>query len=196
MLLREFFENPSVDAAFCFGRFNPAHCGHVEVWKAVENSSNNWFVGTNPSTHGPNDPLVFEEKTQFMEAMYPKIQGHIIADTSVLTVASKIFKQLQCNENATIAYITDSKDWQWSGKLLNEYNGKAGPHGYYKFATIKQVASPRVSSATALREAARDGDRNAFYEASGADPTLMINKQSYFDTVVAAVRANPKKIKL
>jgi hypothetical protein len=195
MLLRNLFEAaaPDADAAFAFGRFNPAHQGHIEVYKAVQQAGNKWFIGTNPSTHGPNDPLSFEEKSAWMQAIYPPIKGHILPEQSVVTLASKLYEML--GDDKTIAYVTDSNDWAWAGKLLNDYNGKEGPHGYYKFRAIKHVESPRVSSATALRTAARANDEAAFYAASGTDPKLTINGQTYFDTVVAAVGANPEKPK-
>jgi hypothetical protein len=195
MLLRNLFEAaaPDADAAFAFGRFNPAHQGHIEVYKAVQQAGNKWFIGTNPSTHGPNDPLSFEEKSAWMQAIYPPIKGHILPEQSVVTLASKLYEML--GDDKTIAYVTDSNDWAWAGKLLNDYNGKEGPHGYYNFRAIKHVESPRVSSATALRTAARANDEAAFYAASGTDPKLTVNGQTYFDTVVAAVGANPEKPK-
>ena len=193
MLLRELFEGPDADAAFCFGRFNPAHQGHIEVWKAVQGAGHKWFVGTNPSTQGPNDPLRFEDKSAWMEAIYPPIKGHIMPEQSVVTLASRLYKML--GEGKTIAYVTDSNDWAWAGKVLNDYNGKEGPHGYYKFAKINHVESPRVSSATALRTAARAGDEAAFYAASGTDPKLTIGGKTYYEAVVASVYANPEKVK-
>jgi hypothetical protein len=197
MLLRELYEanSPDADAAFCFGRFNPAHQGHIEVWKAVEAAGKQWYVGTNPTTQGANDPLPFPVKKAWMESIYPELAGHVLAEQSVMTTASKIFAMLKNNTRATIAYVTDSNDWAWAGKLLNDYNGKEGPHGYYKFAAIRHVESPRVSSATALRTAARAGDEAAFYAASGTDPKLTVNGQTYFETVVNAVQANPEKVK-
>lgn len=195
MLLRELFEDAGADAAFCFGRFNPAHQGHIEVWKAVESAGRRWFVGTNPATHGPNDPLTFDQKSAWMSAIYPEIKGHILPETSVVTLASKLFELLGQNKNATIAYVTDSQDWQWAGKLLNDYNGKQGPHGYYNFRKIMHIESPRVSSATALRTAARAGDEAAFYAASGTDPKLTVGGKTYYETVVDAVQANPEKPK-
>jgi hypothetical protein len=195
MVLREMFESNGADAAFCFGRFNPAHQGHIAVWQTVQNAGRKWFVGTNPNTLGANDPLPFKEKTAWMKAIYPDITGHIIPETSVVTVASKIFDALGKNDNATIAYVTDSQDWQWAGKLLNDYNGKEGPHGYYKFRKIVHVESPRVSSATALRTAARASDEPAFYAAAGIDPKLTVNGKTYFETVAAAVGAHPEKVK-
>ena len=197
MLLRELYEADfqDADAAFCFGRFNPAHQGHIEVWKAVQAAGKRWFVGTNPTTQGANDPLPFSVKKAWMQAIYSELAGHVLAEQSVMTTASKIFAMLKNNTSATIAYVTDSNDWAWAGKLLNDYNGKEGPHGYYKFAAIRHVESPLVSSATALRTAARANDETAFYAASGTDPKLTVNGQTYFETVVNAVQANPEKVK-
>jgi hypothetical protein len=116
-------EAAGVTAAFAFGRFNPAHQGHIAVWQTVERAGVKWYIGTNPTTIGANDPLTFEQKSAWMQAIYPQITGHIVPETSVMTLAARIFKELGNKEDATVAYITDADDWAWSGKLLNQYNG-------------------------------------------------------------------------
>jgi hypothetical protein len=195
MRLRELFEakHHRATAAFCFGRFNPPHQGHAQVWEAVKHAGQHWYIGTNPGTLGPNDPLNFDTKTAWMTAIDPDVAGHILGETSIVTLAARIYKEV--GDGATIAYITDATDWAWSGKLLHDYNGKESNHGYFNFAKIIHVQSPRVSSATALRTAARAGDMDAFYHAAGTDPNLEVNGQHYFDTVVAAVGAHPEKVK-
>jgi len=130
-----------------------------------------------------------------METIYPVLKGHIVPETSVVTLAAKIFQSLGNDESASIAYITDENDWAWSGKLLNQYNGVEGAHGYYKFAEIKHVPSPRVSSATALRDAARADDESAFYAASGTNPNLKVQGKTYFDTVKEACEKYPLPVK-
>ena len=188
-------ESAGATVAFAFGRFNPAHQGHIEVWRTVEQAGENWFIGTNSTTLGPNDPLTFEQKSAWMTEIYPPITGHIIAEQSVLTLAAYIFKKTRKNESATVAYITDAADWAWSGKLLNQYNGVEGAHGYYKFVQIIHEPSPRVSSATALRDAARADDKVAFYHASGTDPKSKVAGLTYFDTVKQAVEKYPLPVK-
>jgi hypothetical protein len=188
-------ESASATVAFAFGRFNPAHQGHIEVWRTVEQAGANWFIGTNATTIGPNDPLTFQQKSAWMEEIYPPISGHIVPEQSVLTLAAYIFKKTRKNERATVAYITDETDWAWSGKLLNQYNGVEGVHGYYKFAQIIHEPSPRVSSATALRDAARADDKVAFYHASGTDPKSKVAGLTYFDTVKQAVEKYPLPVK-
>ena len=184
MLLQDLFEAKQYDAAFCFGRFNPSHAGHVAVWKTVQGASSNWYVGTNPNTHDVKNPLPIKVKQAWMQAIYPSIRGHILPEVSILTTAAMIFKKLKNNEKARIAYITDAADWSWSGSLLQKENGrKDGNHEYFKFAKIDHIQSPRVSSATALRDAASKNDEIAFYDASKTDPKLRVGGQSYFQTV-------------
>jgi len=195
MKLRELFETKhhKATAAFCFGRFNPAHQGHAKVWEAVANAGQHWYIGTNPSTIGPNDPLPFAVKSAWMAAIDPHVKGHIVGEQSVVTLAAKIFQKV--GEGATVAYITDHTDWAWSGKLLNDYNGKEGNHGYYNFAKIIHVESPRVTSATELRNAARAGDEETFYRLAGVDPKLTVQGKTYFQTVAEALGQHPEKVK-
>ena len=194
MRLRQLFEaHHKATAAFCFGRFNPAHKGHAKVWEAVAHAGQHWYIGTNPTTIGPNDPLAFDVKRAWMTAIDPKVKGHIVGEKSVVTLASKIYETV--GDNATVAYVTDAQDWAWSGKVLHDYNGKEGPHGYYNFAKIVHVESPRVTSATDLRNAARAGDERTFYRLAGVDPSLRVNGKTYFETVAEALGHHPEKVK-
>ena len=186
-------EDTKSGAAFCFGRFNPAHQGHAGVWDEVRNAGHKWYIGTNPTTIGPNDPLPFNVKSAWMSAIDPKIKGHIVGETSVVTLASKIYADV--GEGHYVNYVTDQKDWEWSGKLLKQYNGVKGPHGYYNFKDILHVESPRVTSATDLRNAARAGNEKLFYELSGTNPSLTVGGKHYFETVAEACGQHPEKIK-
>jgi hypothetical protein len=194
MKLRQLFESHhKVTAAFCFGRFNPAHQGHAGVWDAVAKAGHKWYIGTNPTTIGADDPLPFNVKSAWMQAIDPRIKGHIVGETSVLTLASKIYNDI--GDGHYVNYITDEKDWAWSGKLLKQYNGVQGDHGYYNFKDIHHVMSPRVTSATDLRNAARAGNMDEFYRLSGTDPKLTVNGKHYYDTVAEACGLHPEKIK-
>lgn len=185
--------NQMPSAAFAFGRFNPAHKGHVAVWETVKNSAPRWFIGTNGSTYNRDNPLPFKLKAAWMVAIWPELRGHILEETSVLSTAADIYQKLGSKSGLTIAYITDTDDWNWSGKLLNDYNGREGSHGYYEFAEIIHVPSPRVSSATALRTAATEENKEAFYAASGTDPNLTVAGKPYYETVRDASHAFPAK---
>ena len=176
MILRELFESKAKSVGIIFGRFNPPHMGHMKAWEmASENST--WYVGTNKSTQGPKDPLPFDIKVKAMEAVYPEIKGHIVAEQSWLTLASKIYEK---HGNIVLNVYTDEA---WVTKALVQYNGKEGAHGYYEFGTIQQQDTPRLSSATALRNAVAADDRDLFGQAAGVDPNTLVAGHPFFDVV-------------
>ena len=197
MILRELFEAKAKSVGIIFGRFNPPHMGHMKAWEmASENST--WYVGTNKSTQGPKDPLPFDIKIKAMEAVYPEIKGHIVAEQSWLTLASKVYEK---HGNIVLNVYTDE---DWVTKAMIQYNGKEGAHGYYEFGTIQQQATPRLSSATALRNAVAADDRDLFGQAAGVDPNTLVAGHPFFDVVKhylmphaekAAAKAVKKKVK-
>lgn len=176
MFLRELFEAKPGSIGIIFGRFNPPHRGHVKAWElASENDV--WFVGTNQTTEGLKDPLPFKVKVEAMKKVFPPIKGHIVAETSWLTLASKVYKEYG---DSLLNVYTDE---EWVIKTLVQYNGKEGPHGFYKFSNIQPQVTPRLSSATDLRNAVIAGDRNAFSKAAGISADTEIAGNSYFDLV-------------
>ena len=176
MLLREFFEAAGNEVAIIFGRFNPPHKGHRAAWEVAAKSPV-WYVGTHKATVGPKDPLPFDVKIDCMEAIWPGVKGHIVAETSWLTLASKVYEE----HKASVLYCCTDEDWVT--KTVIQYNGKEGAHGYYNFASIEQKPTPRLSSATDLRSAVMLGDRNAFTKAAGVNADLEINGTPFFDLV-------------
>lgn len=176
MILRELFESKQQTVGIIFGRFNPPHQGHRAAWEmASENDA--WYVGTNQSTQGPKDPLPYDIKVKAMQAVWPGIKGHIVPETSWLTLASKIYKKYG---SINLNVYTDE---EWVTKALVQYNGKEGAHGFYNFSDIQQQATPRLSSATALRAAVQAGDREAFANAAGVPADTMVAGKSFFDVV-------------
>jgi len=176
MLLRELFEEKQDSVGIIFGRFNPPHQGHRAAWEMTA-TNDLWFVGTNQSTEGPKDPLPFKVKVEAMKTIFPEIKGHIVAETSWLTLASKVYKEYG---DVLLNIYTDE---EWVTKTLVQYNEKEGPHGFYKFSNIKTQPTPRLSSATALRDAVIKGDKDAFSQAAGVDADTEIAGQSYFNLV-------------
>jgi len=176
MFLRELFEAKVESVGIIFGRFNPPHRGHVKAWQlASENDV--WFVGTNESTQGPKDPLPYKVKVAAMKTMWPGIKGHIIAETSWLTLASKVYNEYR---DVILNVYTDE---EWVVKTLVQYNGKEGPHGFYKFSNIQPQVTPRLSSATDLRNAVIAGDREAFTKAAGVSADTLVGGHAFFDLV-------------
>jgi len=176
MKLRQLFEGMGQEVAIIFGRFNPPHKGHRAAWELASKSPI-WYVGTNESTVGPKDPLPYGIKVEAMTAIWPEVEGHIIAETSWLTLASLVYEK---HGDVTLLCLTDE---DWVTKTIQQYNGKEGGHGFYNFKTIKQKPTPRLSSATALRDAVSKGDREAFATAAGVPADTPVAGKPFFDLV-------------
>ena len=88
-------------------------------------------------------------------------------------------------------------DEDWVTKTILQYNGKEGPHGFYNFKRIDQKPTPRLSSATALRDAVARGDREAFSVAAGVDADTLVGGKPFFDLVAEYLmpyQNAPKKV--
>lgn len=204
MRLRELFENiyeqngEEYDGSLktigvCFGRFNPPHKGHKEVWKAAS-ANPIWYVGTNQNTQGPKDPLPYDVKLQCMVAVWPKVAGHVIPEQSLLTLATRIYEEHGSNVNLKV--YTDE---DWLVKTLAQYNGVEKEHGMYKFNQIDHIRTERLASATNLRAAVRSGDRDAFYKDMGIKPSVTIaiddKELPVFDVVAHFLNKYPEPVK-
>ncbi len=176
MKLRQLFEAKQPSVGIIFGRFNPPHQGHRAAWEMAA-QNDHWFVGTNQSTQGPKDPLPYDIKVKAMLAVMPEVKGHIVPETSWLTLASKVYQKYG---DVALNVYTDE---DWVTKALIQYNGKEGAHGLYKFSNIQQQPTPRLSSATALRAAVQAGDRDAFAQAAGVDADTPVAGHPFFDVV-------------
>jgi hypothetical protein len=113
-----------------------------------------------------------------MKTIYPEIDGHLMSEQSWLTMASEIYKK---HPNSKLLVFTDE---DWVTKAIVQYNGVEGKaHGFYNFKDIQQKPTPRLSSATALRDAVKVGDREAFANAAGVSADVKIAGKLYFDLV-------------
>jgi hypothetical protein len=158
-----------------FGRFNPPHMGHHTAWK-MTSVNDFWYVGTNKNTLGPKDPLPCDVKTRAMIEMWPEIKTHICYERDWLTLASFVF------ENHGDVCLKIYTDESWVYKTIKEYNNTIGKsHGFYNFNKIELVETPRLSSATEVRNAVKAKDFAAFQKAVGKD--IAIDGKSFFEIV-------------
>ncbi len=207
MRLRELFENIYEIAddtkpfdgglktiGICYGRWNPPHQGHREVWKEASKNPV-WFVGTNQDTAGPKDPLPYEVKLQCMAAVWPKVAGHVIPEQDLFVMATHIYEQY--GENVNLNVYTDE---EWLVSSLQKYNGLMNQkHGGYKFTQIDWKKTKRLARATDLRNSVRDGDAAKFYKDAGVPSNTMIalGEKSYpmFEIVAHFLNKYPDKSK-
>lgn len=181
MLLTELFdlnEEATTESvvAIIMGRFNPPHMGHRAAWQAASQYPT-WYVGTNQSTIGPKDPLPFAVKIEAMKLIWPEVENHIVATSTWLTLASEVYEK---HKPTTLVCCTDE---EWVTKTIQQYNGKPGAHGFYEFEEIVQEPTPRLSSATALRDAVKNDDPQAFSQAAGVDADTPIMGTTFFNLV-------------
>ena len=127
MILRELFEARGEDVAIIFGRFNPPHFGHAGAWQVAADFPH-WYVGTNQSTEGPKDPLPYHIKIEAMKTVWPRLEGHIVAEQSWLTLAVMVYKRF--GGSATLHVVTDSKDAKIFVPLLQDQTANRGRTGF------------------------------------------------------------------
>lgn len=196
MRLRQLFEDKVSEVAIIFGRFNPPHKGHKAAWETAA-TKDVWYVGTNQSTVGPKDPLPYEVKVECMKVIWPEVSEHIVPETSWLTLASYVYKK---HGRVNLIIVTDES---WVVPTVQEYNGKAGPHGEYNFPEIRLFhddieqakAELRKSSATSLRDAVARGDRQAFSDAAGVSSETPVMGKPFFDLVAQYLMPYQEKAK-
>jgi hypothetical protein len=184
MKLRELFENvyeaqKAQEVAIIFGRFNPPHQGHKAAWE-LASEYEQWYVGTNQSTVGPKDPLPFNVKVQAMKAVWPEVADHLVAEQSWWSLATRVYNEFG---PVTLHVVTDAKDARVFVAGLQKSNGVEGAHGFYRFNDIVWVESPRISSATDLRAAVANDDKDAFEQAAGVPADTPIAGRSFYEVV-------------
>lgn len=185
MKLRELYENiyeageTTEDVAIIFGRFNPPHQGHKAAWE-LASGFGEWYVGTNQSTEGPKDPLPFKVKIAAMKAIWPEVEGHLVAEQSWWTLATHVYKK---HGPVTLHVVTDPADAKVFVAGLQKSNGVEGPHGFYRFKDIVWEEAPRISSATELRAAVANNDPQAFEQAAGVPANTPIAGKPFFEIV-------------
>jgi len=191
MRLRELFESPGETVGLIFGRFNPPHKGHKAAWEMASQETY-WYVGTNESTVGPKDPLPAQIKVLAMETIMPDVKDHIVFSQSWLTLASELYAK---HPNSTLVLFTDES---WVPQTIERYNGQEGPHGMYNFERIETKPTPRLSSATALRQAVLDDNPQEFEDAAGVPADTIINlpgsDMTFFDLIAKYLEPHREKL--
>lgn len=172
-----------------FGRYNPPHIGHVTMWRKMIDECSFKFVGFNPNTVNDDNPLPPEEKTAVISTLEPKIANYIYHASTLLVLASQVYDTMKVLKSVTTETL-DLRvytDEQWLVTALILYNGHENMHGYFDFDSIVQVPTERITSSTAVKDAVKNNDRDAFTQASGFDADMLIRINTkdikFFDLV-------------
>jgi hypothetical protein len=177
MKLFDLFEDDKKSVAFCFGRMNPPTIGHRQVFDTLAKTNKNYRIFVSPAqTPKKDNPLDFATKVKFIKAMFPQHAAKVSDDAGLNTVM-KVAVFLFDQGYTDVSLIAGSDRLEGFEKLLNQYNGVESAHGFYKFDNINLVSSgdrdPDAEglegiSASAARQAARDGDLEKFAAVTGA----------------------------
>lgn len=184
---KQFNEEKERHIVFTFGRFNPPTIGHGKLLAKVASLAfgNDYRIYASQSSDSKKNPLQYKEKIKVMRKMFPKHGRNIVEDKNAKTalhIASILFEQ----GFTKITMVVGSDRIKEFKRLLNQYNGAKGRHGYYNFKDGIQIASagerdPDAEgvtgmSASKMRQAAIDGDFKLFTtglpKAYGEDMTL------------------------
>ena len=177
MLLKELFlkEDDRSTAVFAFGRFNPPTIGHeklIETVLATAKTANaKPYLFLSHKQNNKTDPLSFNEKQEYIQALYPNLT---VGDAGANTIV-KVLQKIQSEGRTKIIMVAGSDRVAEFSKLLNQYNGKPDKQGndLYKFDSISVANAGQrdpdaegVSGASAskARELANNGQEQEFMQ--------------------------------
>ena len=195
MKLKTFKEASGDTAVFTFGRFNPPTTGHEKLIDALakqqkRNSGSIMYVFPSHSQDAKKNPLPHPKKVAYMKKMFRKYAKNITVHKSRNVFEVAVY--LHDKGHRAVVMVVGSDRVAEFDRLLNEYNGVKGRHGYYGFYNIEVVSAgardPDAEgvegmSASKMRSAAAEGNYDSFSQ--GLPRSFKDGKSLYRD-----VRAN------
>jgi len=161
-------------AVFTFGRFNPPTTGHEKLIDALareqkKNPGAPMYVFPSHSNDPKKNPLPHALKVAYMKKMFRKYAKNITVSSArnVFEVATFLHNK---GHRAVVMVVGSDRVAEFD-RLLNEYNGVKGRHGYYGFDNIEVVSAGERDpdaegvegmSASKMRAAAVEGDYESF----------------------------------
>ena len=161
-------------AVFTFGRFNPPTTGHEKLIDALareqkKNPGAPMYVFPSHSNDPKKNPLPHALKVAYMKKMFRKYAKNITVSSArnVFEVATFLHNK----GHRAVVMVVGSDRVDEFDRLLNEYNGVQGRHGYYGFDNIEVVSAGERDpdaegvegmSASKMRAAAVEGDYESF----------------------------------
>ena len=172
----ELIEAKGDTAVFTFGRFNPPTTGHEKLIDALareqkKNPGSPMYVFPSHSQDPKKNPLPHALKVAFMKKMFRKYAKNITVNKArnIFEVASFLHNK----GHRAVVMVVGSDRVDEFDRLLNQYNGQEGRHGYYGFDNIEVVSAGERDpdaegvegmSASKMRVAASDGDYDSFQQ--------------------------------
>jgi len=179
-----FNEAPNPHIAFAFGRMNPPHFGHEGLINTLASvaKKGSWALFLSKSQDAKKNPLTYDQKVKWVKALYPQTQGHLVEDPSIKTFLQAA-AYLYDKGFRSATFVAGEDDMASMRPVLEQYNGKQVAHGFYHFEPLSFMESPRLTSATNAREAAKSGDPEAFERATRVPPNIMVDGKTLMQAV-------------
>lgn len=186
-------------ASFCFGRMNPPTIGHAQLLRttAEQARGGEYYIFTSSKQDPQDNPLDYETKIAFMDAMFPEFSQHIVRDARIKTPLLAMDWLYQKGIRA-MTLVAGKPDLPSLIKLAQSWNGAKVRKKYGRDAVILNFASsgdredgvPGVEgvSATAARHAALAADIKKFQETTGTTGAL---GQKLYNAVRASMGREP-----
>jgi len=172
MRIDELDDEPVKKAVFTFGRLNPPHFGHHALIQTLQKEAQkqgcDWFLFVSSKTGDEKNPLTYEQKVWWIQALFPETKGHLIVDPSIktpLVAATWLYKK----GYHAATFVAGEDDMASYGEMIKSGNahGQKNPDalkigkGFF-FQPLDFAISPRLASATNARRNVTDGDPEAF----------------------------------
>ena len=172
MRLDELEEAETKKVVFTFGRLNPPHYGHMAMiqtlQKVAKEQAADWYLFVSSKTGDEKNPLTYEQKVWWIQALFPEVKGHLVIDPSVKTplVAATWLYKKGYRAATFVAGEDDMESYSQmikSGNAHGEKNLSAVNMGKgFIFNPLEFAISPRLASATNARKNVTDGDPESF----------------------------------
>ena len=165
-------KNPVVMA---FGRMNPPTTGHLKLIDKVRSEAEKrgakHTVIVSHTQDSKKNPLSGEQKLRHLKRYSPGT--HFQSSSSESPTLLHHASELHSKGHDHLVMVAGSDRVKQYQKLLNDYNGRKGPHGYYNFKKIEVVSAGHRDpdaegaegmSGTKMREHAKHNNFSGFRE--------------------------------
>jgi len=137
------------------GRMQPIHLGHEAIIKKMKNPVVALVKGKASGEDKSRNPLTAKDQKRFLKKLFPKIEIIEVPTGFVPDIINALRKD---GMEVTTVYAGADRINSYKG-MIAVYNKKLG-EDQQMIATVKET--PRITSATTVRDAVRAGDEDAF----------------------------------
>jgi len=176
-------------AVVAWGRANPPTVGHEKLFdKTLEHAKEvggKAHIFVSHSQDNKKNPLSSSEKVNFLKKAYTGKQVQIGSSSPTKPSLLHIASQLHDAGHTELHMLAGSDRVPEYERLLNQYNGKEGPHGYYNFKKIKVISAGE-----------RDPDSEGTEGISGTkmrSHAISANKSEFMNNVISKLSDEDKE---